>query len=92
MLVNPPFDGPLAQLRHDIVAVFLSDAHEHVSPVFHGDPVRIRMSDKVLSITVQQQELANPVLVVSGTILEALDLLQRCIAIQKHLHDPGTDR
>jgi len=90
VLVNLSIDGLPDQLRHEKIAVFLSDAHEHLSPKFREDA--LRMSDKVLTVPVQQQESANLLLVVSGFICEAFDLLQRRVAIHKHFHNPGTFR
>ena len=59
--------------------------------MFHGDALWIR--DKVLSIPIQHQESVHLVLVIHGFKCEALDLLQRLfVAIQKHVHDPATDR
>jgi len=84
------FDGPPDELCHKEVAFFLHDAHQHVSPVFHWDARSIR--DKVLSVPVKQQESANPMFVVNGFIPKTLDLLQRSVAIQKHLFDLTADR
>ena len=63
VLVAPSVDGPPDELRHEEITFFLPDAHQHVSPMFHWD-ARCS-SNKVLSVSVQQQESANPMFAVN---------------------------
>ena len=62
--VIPSFDGPPDEVCQEEMAFFLPDAHQHVPPMFHRDARRI--GDKALSVSVQQQEAANPIVVFNG--------------------------
>ena len=85
------FDCPLDELRHEIVAIFCPDAHQHGSPVFQWDATR-RILYKVRSVPIQQQVSAYPVFVFHGLVRKTLDLLQCSVSMAKKLHNLAADR
>lgn len=76
--------GPTGQLRHEGVAIVLPYPAMNSSPKIHRNALNVRA--ELLAVTLQLQMIFYLRLVLARLVLEALDLFEQSVAVQKHRH------